>query len=157
MKNREYDVVVVRVVDGDTVDVDINLGFNIWLRNERVRIMGIDTPECRTSDTVEKLFGLAAKKRLNELCTHVDKPMKLVTSDDKNPRDKYGRILGDLRACGKDEPLVSNILIEGGYCVPYFGDSKDSVKDMHMINRQRLLNEGIVDREKYERLVANLI
>jgi len=60
----EYRVHILRVVDGDTVDVDIDLGFGIWLRNERVRIMGIDTPESRTRDKVEKVFGLAAKKRL---------------------------------------------------------------------------------------------
>ncbi len=58
----EYRVKVLRVVDDDTVDVDIDLGFGIWIHNERVRIMGIDTPESRTKDAVEKLFGLAAKR-----------------------------------------------------------------------------------------------
>ena len=57
----EYRANLVKVVDGDTVDVDIDLGFGVWLRDERVRIMGIDTPESRTRDKVEKLFGLAAK------------------------------------------------------------------------------------------------
>ena len=60
----EYKIDVLRVVDGDTVDVDIDLGFGVWLRDERVRMMGIDTPESRTSDKVEKLFGLAAKEKL---------------------------------------------------------------------------------------------
>ena len=63
----EYRATILKVVDGDTVDVDIDLGFGIWQRNERVRIMGIDTPESRTSDDTEKVFGLAAKKRLTEL------------------------------------------------------------------------------------------
>ena len=63
----EYKAKLIKVVDGDTVDVDIDLGFGVWLRNERVRIMGIDTPESRTRDKVEKLFGLAAKKALKEL------------------------------------------------------------------------------------------
>ena len=53
----EYKVNILKVVDGDTVDVDIDLGFGCWLRNERVRIVGIDTPESRTSDRVEKVFG----------------------------------------------------------------------------------------------------
>ena len=53
----EYKVNILKVVDGDTVDVDIDLGFGVWLRNERVRIMGIDTPESRTSDKIEKFFG----------------------------------------------------------------------------------------------------
>mgnify|MGYP001626851200 CR=1 FL=1 len=60
----EYRANLVKVVDGDTVDVDIDLGFGVWLRDERVRIMGIDTPESRTRDQVEKLFGLAAKNRV---------------------------------------------------------------------------------------------
>ena len=63
----EYKCKIVKVVDGDTVDVDIDLGFGCWLRDERVRIMGIDTPESRTSDKVEKIFGLKAKERLNSL------------------------------------------------------------------------------------------
>ena len=63
----EYKCNVVKVVDGDTVDVDIDLGFGVWLKDERVRMMGIDTPESRTSDKVEKLFGLAAKQKLKSL------------------------------------------------------------------------------------------
>ena len=59
MQQNEYDVKLLKVVDGDTVDVDIHLGFGIVLSDERVRIMGIDTPESRTSDRVEKLFGKA--------------------------------------------------------------------------------------------------
>ncbi len=55
----EYKCKILRVVDGDTVDVDIDLGFGIWLHRERVRVMGIDTPESRTRDKVEKKFGLA--------------------------------------------------------------------------------------------------
>ena len=58
----EYNCNIVKVVDGDTVDVDIDLGFGMWLRNERVRLYGIDTPECRTRDPEEKLCGMYAKK-----------------------------------------------------------------------------------------------
>ena len=63
----EYRCRVIKVIDGDTVDVDIDLGFDIVLRDERVRIMGIDTPESRTRDKVEKKCGLASKARLKEL------------------------------------------------------------------------------------------
>ena len=63
----EYKCKINRIVDGDTVDVDIDLGFNIVLTDERVRIMGIDTPESRTADKVEKVFGLASKERLKQL------------------------------------------------------------------------------------------
>ena len=66
-----YRAKVIRVVDGDTVDVDIDLGFGIWQKNERVRIMGIDTPESRTRDKIEKKFGLASKAMLKLSLIHI--------------------------------------------------------------------------------------
>ena len=63
----EYSVKVVKVIDGDTVDVDIDLGFGVWIHKERVRLHGIDTPESRTSDATEKVFGLKAKAFLTPL------------------------------------------------------------------------------------------
>lgn len=138
----QYEAKVLKVIDGDTVDVDINLGFGIILTDERVRIMGIDTPESRTSDKVEKVFGLASKKRLQEL---LDKEAILITYDDKNGEDmkgKFGRVLGDFMFGGRK---VSEILIEEGHAVPYHGQSKDDIADQHMQNRQRLIAEGVVD------------
>ena len=61
----EYKCKMVKVVDGDTVDVDIDLGFGVWMRDQRIRLYGIDTPESRTSDDQEKIYGLAAKDLLN--------------------------------------------------------------------------------------------
>jgi micrococcal nuclease len=151
MKNNEYDVKVIKVVDGDTVDVDINLGFGVWLHDERVRIMGIDTPESRTSDDVEKLFGLAAKNRLYEL---MEKDAKLITTENKDGEDmkgKFGRILGDFLTA--DGRRVTDILIEEGHCVAYFGGSKDEIQMKHMANREKLLREGVVNREEYNKLV----
>lgn len=151
MQQNEYDVKLLKVVDGDTVDVDINLGFGIVLSDERVRIMGIDTPESRTSDRVEKLFGKAAKNRLKEL---LEEGAKLITTEDKHGEDmkgKFGRVLGDFRT--KDGELVTQVMINEGHCVPYFGGSKEEVQAQHMINRERLLNEGIVDREEYDKMV----
>ena len=144
MNTNEYDVKVLKVIDGDTVDVDINLGFGIVLTDERVRIMGIDTPESRTSDEVEKVFGLASKARLKEL---LDEEAILITTEDKHGEDmkgKFGRILGDFRVGGK---TVSQILIEEGHAVAYNGESKDDVQEQHMINRQRLIGEGKVTLE----------
>jgi len=151
LKVNEYDVRLLKAVDGDTVDVDIDLGFNIWLRDERVRIMGIDTPESRTSDKVEKLFGKAAKARLKELLTEGG---VLVTTEEKNGEDmrgKFGRILGDFKT--PDGKLVTEVMIAEGHCVPYFGGSKDDVQAQHMINRERLLAEGVVSREDYDAAV----
>ena len=151
LKVNEYDVVLLKAVDGDTVDVDIDLGFNIWLHSERVRIMGIDTPESRTSDKVEKLFGKAAKARLKEL---LHEGGILVTTEEKNGEDmrgKFGRILGDFKT--PDGRLVTEVMISEGHCVPYFGGSKDDVQAQHMVNRERLLNEGVVDRKDYDKAV----
>ena len=138
----EYNVKVLKVIDGDTVDVDIELGFGVWLTDERVRIMGIDTPESRTSDPVEKVFGLASKARLKEL---LDEEAILITQDDKHGEDmkgKFGRVLGDFRVGGR---TVTEILIEEGHAVAYHGQSKDDVQDAHMKNRNRLIAEGKVD------------
>ena len=143
----EYRVNVIKVVDGDTVDVDIDLGFGVWLRNERVRIMGIDTPESRTRDKVEKKFGLAAKNRLKQL---LGKQAVLRTQVGKGGEDmkgKFGRILGDFEAYDAKNDrhtMVTEILIQEGHCVPYFGGSKEEVQEQHMRNRERLVAEGIV-------------
>lgn len=143
----EYDVTVIKVLDGDTIDVDIDLGFGVCLKDERVRIMGIDTPESRTSDRVEDLFGEAAKARLKELMKDGG---KLITTENKHGEDmkgKFGRILGDFRV--PDGRKVTDIMIEEGHCVPYFGGSKEDTQAAHIKNRERLLAEGIVSQEDY--------
>ena len=148
----EYDVVLLKCVDGDTVDVDIDLGFGVWLKDERVRIMGIDTPESRTSDKVEKVFGTAAKNRLKELLSEGG---KLITTENKNGEDmkgKFGRILGDFRAPSGE--LVTDIMIKEGHCVAYFGGSKEEIQMKHMANREKLLREGVVSKEEYDEAVA---
>ena len=138
----EYRVNVTRVVDGDTVDVDIDLGFGVWLKDERVRIMGIDTPESRTIDKVEKKFGLAAKARLKSL---LGKQAILKTQVNKSGEDmkgKFGRILGDFVA--EDGRMVTEVMVAEGHCVPYFGGSKEDVQAQHTKNRERLVAEGVV-------------
>ena len=138
----EYKCKILRVVDGDTVDVDIDLGFGIVLSNERVRIMGIDTPESRTRDKVEKKFGLASKARLKSL---LGKTGILKTQINKNGEDmkgKFGRILGDF--VSKNGRMVTDILVEEGHAVAYFGGSKDEVQMKHMANREKLIREGVV-------------
>ncbi len=138
----EYKCKVNKVIDGDTVDVDIDLGFGVVLTDERVRVMGIDTPESRTRNKVEKLFGLASKARLKELLT---KQCVLKTEINKNGEDmkgKFGRVLGDFVAA--DGRMITDILIEEGYAVAYHGQSKDDIQEAHLANRQKLLQEGII-------------
>jgi len=138
----EYKCELDRVVDGDTVDVDIDLGFGIWLRKERVRVMGIDTPESRTSDPIEKIFGKAASARLKELIEH---DCILCTTKDRSGEDdrgKYGRVLGDFRL--SDGRMATDVLIEEGHAVAYWGGSKDDLIEQHMANRARLIDEGTI-------------
>jgi len=155
MIENRYNVKLLHVVDGDTVDVDIDLGFGVWLHDERVRIMGIDTPESRTSDKVEKVFGLAAKNRLKEL---LEEGALLVTTEDKKGEDmkgKFGRILGDfiVEEYEGQPRRVTEVMIEEGHCVAYFGGSKDEIQLKHQANRQKLLREGIVSQEDYDNAV----
>ena len=113
--------------------------------------MCIDTPESRTSDRVEKLFCKASSKRLGEL---LEKDAKLITTENKHGEDmkgKFGRILGDFRAA--DGRLITEIMAEEGHCVPYFGGSKEDTQAAHMANRERLLAEGLVNREDYDKMV----
>ena len=142
----EYKCKVVRVVDGDTVDVDIDLGFGVWLRKERVRIMGIDTPESRTRDKVEKAFGLASKAKLKELLKNGAILKTQVSKKGEDMKGKFGRILGDFIL--EDGRKVTEVLIEEGHAVAYFGGAKDDVDAAHLVNRERLLKEGAVTLPK---------
>ena len=117
----EYKCKILRVVDGDTVDVDIDLGFGVWMHKERVRINGIDTPESRTRDKEEKVFGLAAKDRVKELLP-IGSMQVLKTEIDKSGEDKkgkFGRILGDFQiyypAYDRYGKLTEALIKELGY------------------------------------------
>ena len=138
----EYRAKIIKVIDGDTVDVDIDLGFGVVLTDERVRMMGIDTPESRTRDKVEKKFGLASKARLKEI---LGKQAILQTQINKNGEDmkgKFGRILGDFQVdMDGEEKLATQVLVEEGHAVPYFGGNKDAIQEQHMVNRKRLIDE----------------
>jgi len=153
----EYRTKLLRVVDGDTVDVDIELGFGVVLSDERVRIMGIDTPESRTSDKVEKLFGLAAKKRLKELLGKQPVLRTQIAKDGEDMKGKFGRVLGDFNVYDAKTDSwrpATEVMIDEGHCVPYFGGSKEETQAAHMKNRERLLAEGVVDRAEYDKAVA---
>ena len=110
-----YNVTLDRVVDGDTFDCIISLGFDCYLHKQRVRLHGIDTPESRTKDLAEKKLGLAAKERLKELCCGKFKIKSL-------GKGKYGRILGiPYTEDGKD---ICQMLVKEGHAVEYHGGKK---------------------------------
>lgn len=115
----EYSATIRRWVDGDTVDVTLDLGFDI-LYNNRIRLLGIDTPESRTRDLEEKERGLAAKDRVKELCP-VGATVMLRTT--KDGRGKFGRILGEIFVEGVVQS-VNQLLVEEGHAVEYFGGKK---------------------------------
>ena len=89
----EYKCEIIKIIDGDTVDVNIDLGFGIWMHKERVRLLGIDTPESRTSDKEEKKFGLLSKKYLED---HYPIGSVATLRTHKDKTGKFGRILGEL-------------------------------------------------------------
>ena len=138
----EYQCKIVRVVDGDTVDVDIDLGFGVWMRGQRIRLYGIDTPESRTRDKAEKVCGLFAKQFLKQ---QLGKTSTLRTK--KDGKGKYGRILGEFIVydAGRDAyRSVSDIMIEQFIGAAYFGQSKDAIAKQHLENRAILVERGDV-------------
>lgn len=133
----EYHCTIKRVVDGDTVDVDIDLGFGIWIRNERIRLFGIDTPESRTRDLEEKRHGLMAKEYL---IAALGKSCILRTQKDK--AGKYGRVLGEFMVYdAKDDrqASVNEMLVRDHHAARYFGQSKEDIAQVHLDNRVKLL------------------
>ena len=132
-----YNCIIQRIVDGDTVDVDIDLGFGIWLRKERVRIAGIDTPEKRTRDKVEKVFGLAATAKAHEL---IPEGSQCIVRTRRDRAGKYGRTMGDFVL--ENNRLYTEIMVETHHAVPYEGQSKDDIKAAHLKNREILVESG---------------
>ena len=133
-----YKVKVIRVVDGDTVDVDIDLGFGMTYKKQRVRMMGIDTPESRTRDLEEKFYGKASKANLIKILDGQD--VELVSHD----KGKFGRILGELFIGGASYS-VNQQQIDEHHAVPYFGQSKDDTQQGHLWNRGALIEkEGLI-------------
>jgi micrococcal nuclease len=138
----EYHAKVSQVVDGDTIVVDIDLGFNVVLSNQSVRLLGVDTPESRTSDKVEKVFGLASKDYTKAFIENAKKEVIIRThkSDDS---EKFGRILGEV-INPESKEVLNDLLIADGYAVKYLGENKDDVKNLHLKNRKRLIDGGKV-------------
>jgi len=132
----EYKCKVRKVVDGDTVDVDIDLGFGIWYLDQRVRLYGIDTPESRTRDKVEKIYGKAAGRYLKAM---LGKECTMRTH--KDAKGKFGRILGEFIVFDPHSDAwrsVNELMIENHLAVAYHGQSKDDIEEEHLRNRELL-------------------
>jgi micrococcal nuclease len=122
---------VLRVVDGDTIDVDLDLGFNISY-TQRVRLAGIDTPESRTTDKTEKALGLEVKKHLSDLLKSATQTV--IRTEKPDSTEKYGRILGWIFLDGSSES-VNSALVAEGYAWDYMGETK--VKDFELLKQRR--------------------
>lgn len=133
----EYKCNVVKIIDGDTVDVDIDLGFGVWMRKQRIRMYGIDTPESRTRDLEEKKYGLAAKDFLTGM---LDDENGIVLRTHKDGKGKFGRILGELwRTTNYADQSINEYMIEKHHAVRYMGQSKDAISEQHIENRKHVI------------------
>ena len=134
----EYNCTIRRVVDGDTVDVDIDLGFDMWIHNERVRLFGIDTPESRTRDLEEKKAGLFAK---DVVLHYLPEGSKQVLRTHKDKVGKYGRVLGEFviyDSLADRQTTINQFKIDHKIGVEYSGKSKDEIVKQHIENRKYL-------------------
>tara|TARA_R110000751_G_scaffold287570_1_gene392352 strand:- start:32 stop:460 length:429 start_codon:yes stop_codon:yes gene_type:complete len=132
----EYSCTVERVVDGDTIDVVLDLGFDI-LYKSRVRLYGIDTPESRTRNLDEKARGKMAGAFLKDA---IEEGTKVVIQTEvKDSRGKYGRVLGNVVVDGVN---INKKMIESYLAVAYFGQSKNDVEEEHLVNRNKLIELG---------------
>ena len=136
----EYRCKVVHIVDGDTVDVDIDLGFGVWMKKQRIRLYGIDTPESRTRDLEEKKYGLAAKAFLTGM---LDDPAGIILKTHKDATGKFGRILGELwRTTNYADQSINDYMVEKHHAAAYMGQSKTHIEEQHLKNRKLVtLNE----------------
>ena len=135
-----------RVVDGDTIDVAIDLGFDVST-TQRVRLLGIDTPESRTADPEEKKFGLLSKEKLKEWClkavvSEKDDIEMEIRCPQADSREKFGRVLAEVWVReGNTWTKVNRWLCENGYAVAYMGQNKKDAEELHMRNRERVKHE----------------
>ena len=132
----EYNCQVKRVVDGDTIDVILDLGFSV-LYKARVRLFGIDTPESRTRDKDEKVRGKMASRFLEDCVSSGD---VVIRTELKDSRGKFGRVLGTVVVDGVD---INKAMCNAHLAVPYYGQSKDDVEALHMENREKLIQLGL--------------
>ena len=136
-----------KVVDGDTIDVVINLGFDVCTK-QRVRLLGIDTPESRTRDLEEKKFGLLSKKMLKQWCLKAVESEKddieiQLRCPEADSRGKFGRILAEIWV--SEDGVWTNVnkwMCDNNYAVPYLGQNKADVEALHMVNRQKIIERG---------------
>jgi len=139
----EYKSKFKKVIDGDTIIVDIDLGFSIVLSNQYIRLIGIDTPEIRSKDKIEKIFGTTSKKAVEDFMKNSDQENLIIQTlfcDDNG--DKFGRVLG--KVYNSNKVCLNEWMIERNYAVRYDGENKEKIKNLHLANRKVLIDNKIV-------------
>lgn len=139
----EYNAQLKRIIDGDTIVVDIDLGFDVILKDQSVRLKGVDAPESRTRDAVEKIFGNLAKEYVLYFCFQCNG--KIIVQTELDETGKFGRILGTIIDSEDRTSILNDQLINKHYAVHYIGQNKKEIEDQHILNRKRLIDAGIVD------------
>ena len=129
----EYRVILDRVVDGVTVDVDIDLGFDTWLSKQRIRLYGLDTWESRTRDLEEKKKGLEAKAFTKELLESDEGKFDIIS----HGVGKYGRVLGEIFIEGQEKSL-NELLKDNGHAYEYDGGTKRPFRKIEKITKENL-------------------
>ena len=140
----EYNATVIDIVDGDTITVDIDLGFNVKLANQKVRLLGVDTPESRTSDKIEKIFGIASKEYCKKFIDECKDKTIVIRTYLSDSEEKFGRLLGEI-INPTTKKILNEELIKNNYAVKYLGENKDNVKSQHLANRKKLIDAKIVN------------
>ena len=125
----KYKCKLIKVVDGDTVDAEIDLGFNIFIK-ERIRLMGIDTPESRTRNKAEKSWGMASKKYLKKVLKDNGNEFELFTKIQK--KGKFGRIFGTIIVNGDID--VNQLLVKNNLAIPYDGGNKEKARKKYKVD-----------------------
>lgn len=137
----EYRANIVRVIDGDTIEVDIDLGFTLWLRNQTIRLLGVDCPETRSRDKEEVVYGKMAKKFVEDFCAECVGQVLIQTEIEDvigSNREKFGRILANVLNEKSGESL-NDLLLDKFLAVPYYGkESKAELKAKHKLNREKI-------------------
>lgn len=138
-----YKAKIKRVIDGDSIVIDIDLGFDTWIKDQSVRLHGIDTPEVRTKDPLEKAHGKLAKAFVEQVLPEGTEVAITTVKDG----DKFGRVLGIVRTSGGID--VAQELLEERLAVPYDGSkSKKEIQSQHIHNREILILEEKLKRDE---------
>ena len=133
----EYNCKIVRVIDGDSIILDIDLGFGLWIHGESIRLFGVDCPECRSRDAEEKAAGFLAKEFVEE-ALHVGGTYRLQTKE----KGKFGRYLGTIYLT--DDTSINAALVTEHLAVPYTGQNKKEIDSAHKANFQILKDKWLI-------------